>query len=174
MPASHLFFIRAVNLGGTAMLPMADLRTMAAELGGTDVSTYIASGNLLCTPPDDAFVQSLEGEIEKRFGFFREVMPRSRQEVQTAMDAHPFEVIDPKSSYVSFLTGAPIRAALADAEAIETGDDRWSVIGREQHIRYAVSAGQPQMKGDRIMRALGVVGTARNLLTVQKLLELSA
>jgi uncharacterized protein (DUF1697 family) len=54
-----------------------------------------------------------------------------------------------------------------------TGDDRWEVIGRDLHIRYADGAGRTQMKGDAAGRALAVPGTARNLNTVHKLLELA-
>ena len=48
----RVHLLRAVNVGG-AKLPMAELREVAAGLGATDVSTYIASGNLICTPPGD-------------------------------------------------------------------------------------------------------------------------
>ncbi len=178
--AERIVFIRAINVGGTARLPMAELREIAVELGATDVSTYIASGNLLCTPPADpagsggaAFDRALEDAIEARFGFRRDVISRSVDEVDSARAAHPFEVIVPKLSFVTFLTAAPTRAATEKAEQYPTGDDRWAVIGRDLHIRYAVSPASPQMKADAIGRALGVPGTARNLLTVQKVIELA-
>ncbi len=41
------------------------------------------------------------------------------------------------------------------------------------HIRYANGAGRPDMKVDSIGRALKVPGTARNLNTVKKLIELA-
>lgn len=172
---SRVVLIRAVNVGGTAKLPMSDLRAIAEGLGAAEVSTYIASGNLLCTPPGnpEVFDRELEKTIELQFGFFREVISRSRAELAAALAAHPFEVIEPKWSYVTFLAGTPAASAIAKAEGFETGDDRWQVIGRELHIRYAAGAGQPHMKADAIGRALGVAGTARNLLTVRKLLHLT-
>lgn len=166
--------LRAVNVGG-AQVPMAELRAIATELGATDVSTYIASGNLIADVPGktDDFDRSLEQTIEQRFGFFRDVISRTPEQVRTALDAHPFEVVEPKYSYLSFLTAEPAPAAIAKAETYETGDDRWQVIGTELHIRYAHGAGRPEMKADSIGRALGVPGTARNLNTVRKLLELA-
>ena len=168
-------FIRAINLGGTGRLPMAQLRDIAVELGATDVSTYIASGNLLCTPSDDpvVFDRALEDVIESRFGFRRDVISRSVDEVDAARVAHPFEVIVPKLSFVTFLTSTPSAAGIETAQQYPTGDDRWEVIGRDLHIRYALSPARPQMKGDAIGRALGVPGTARNLLTVRKVVELA-
>lgn len=47
----RIILVRAVNVGGTARLPMAPWRTLAESLGATEVTSYIASGNQLCTPP---------------------------------------------------------------------------------------------------------------------------
>jgi len=173
-PRVRIHLLRAVNVGG-AKLPMAGLREVAQELGATEVSTYIASGNLLAVPPGepDAFDRALEKAVEERFGFFREVISRSRDEVSAALAAHPFEVVEPKFSYVTFLTAVPTSAAIATAREVATGEDRWDVIGREMHVRYADGAGRPQMKDATIGRRLGVAGTARNLNTVQKLIDLT-
>lgn len=171
----RLVLIRAVNVGGTGKLPMQQWRELAESLGARDVSTYIASGNMLCTPPGDpaAFDRAMERAIEQRHGFFREVISRSRDEAIAALAAHPFEVVEPKYSYITFLTGTPTAEALAKARTFETGDDCWEVIGRELHLRYANGAGRPQLKEAAIGRALGVAGTARNLNTVRKLVELA-
>ena len=75
----RIHLLRAVNVGG-AKLPMADLRALATSLGATDVSTYIASGNLICEPPGDPaeFDRALEAAVDEQFGFFREVISQPR------------------------------------------------------------------------------------------------
>lgn len=170
----RIVLLRAVNVGGAGNLPMADLRAIAEELGATDPRTYIASGNLVADVPGDgdAFDRALEKAVEERFGFFRDVISRTPEQVRTALDAHPFEIVEPKYSYLSFLLNAPTPEAVQQAAAFPTHDDRWQVIGSELHLRYADGAGRPQMKADAIGRALGTPGTARNLNTVRKLLEL--
>ncbi|AWB93908.1 DUF1697 domain-containing protein [Aeromicrobium chenweiae] len=172
---TRIVLLRAVNVGG-AQLPMAELRAIAGDLGATDVSTYIASGNLVADVPDDprTFDRALERAVEERFGFFRDVISRTPEEVAAALAAHPFEVLQPKFSYISFLAAEPDAAAIARAETYETGDDDWRVIGAEMHIRYANGAGRPAMKADSIGRALQVPGTARNLNTVTKLVQLAS
>jgi uncharacterized protein (DUF1697 family) len=172
--STRIIFLRAVNVGGT-QLPMAELREIAADLGATDVSTYIASGNLIADVPGTGadFDRALEQAIEKRYGWFRDIMSRTPAQVSRALNAHPFEVTEPKYSYVSFLADKPTAEAIAKAETYETGDDQWMVIGTELHIRYANGAGRPQMKSDSIGRALKTPGTARNLNTVRKLIELA-
>lgn len=163
-------------MGGTAKVPMAELRALAESLGARDVSTYIASGNLLCTPPADHadFDRELEAAIEERFGFFREAISRTRSELSAALRRHPFEVVDPKTSAIMFLSSKPPAAAVEEAAYLSVGEDRWQVIGSDLHIRYAHSPGRAQMNVPAVVKALGVAGTARNLLTVQKLIELMA
>jgi uncharacterized protein (DUF1697 family) len=172
--STRIVLLRAVNVG-PAQLPMAQLKEIATELGATDPRTYIASGNLVADVPGEpaAFDRALERAVEERFGFFRDVISRTPAQVRAALDAHPFEVVEPRYSYVSFLAAEPTAAAIATAETYGTGDDQWQVIGAEMHIRYANGAGRPQMKADAIGRALGVPGTARNLNTVKKLVEMA-
>lgn len=172
----RIVLVRAVNVGGTAKLPMAVWRELAASLGASDVVTYIASGNMVCTVAGDphTFDRALEQAVKERCGFFREVISRTRDEVCAALDAHSFEVVDPASSYVCFLSDEPAAEAIAAAHELRTGEDRWDVVGREMHLRYAHGAGRPQMSDVAIGRALGVSGTARNVRTVRKLIELSA
>ncbi|MCW2839892.1 MAG: hypothetical protein JWR55_1375 [Aeromicrobium sp.] len=171
---TRIVLLRAVNVG-PAQLPMAELRAVATDLGATDARTYIASGNLVADVPGDAdaFDRALEKAVEERFGFFRDVISRTPEQVRTALDAHPFDIVEPKYSYVSFLLTSPAAAAIEKAESYDTHDDRWQVIGTEMHIRYAHGAGRPEMNSEAIGRALGTPGTARNLNTVRKLLALT-
>lgn len=170
----RVVLIRAVNVGG-AKLPMADLRAMAAELGATNISTYIASGNLLCEPSGAAatFDRALEKSITERFGYSREVISRSRDELATALEAHPFPIRDPKFSYVYCLTGTPAADKVATFADRQFGSDEFTVIGNDLHIRYDEGAGVSKLTAPVIAKGLGVQGTGRNLKTVQKLIDLA-
>jgi len=57
--------LRAVNVGGRK-LPMAELRALCADLGWSDVATYIQSGNLVFTAPGRA--EGIEAELETAIG----------------------------------------------------------------------------------------------------------
>lgn len=170
----RVVFIRAVNVGG-AKLPMAELKELAAELGATDISTYIASGNLLCAPPGKAaeFDRALEAAIKTRYGYFREVISRTPAQLQKALDTHPFEIVEPRYSYVYFLTGKPAAKAVKAFAAMDFGGDEYRVIGEDLHIRYRDGAGQSDLDAKAVAKALGVQGTGRNLNTVRKLIDLA-
>jgi len=167
--------LRAVNVGG-AKLPMARLRDIATDLGARDVATYIASGNLIADVDGDpdAFDRALEQAIEAEFGYFREAISRTHNELVAARAAHPFEIIEPKYSYVSFCLTAPTPEAIAAGRDVPTGDDEWAMVGRDLHLRYAHGAGRPELKTDMLLRRLAVPTTARNLNTVDQLITLTA
>jgi len=168
----RVLLLRAVNVGGCAM-PMADLRNLAEELGATAVSTYIASGNLICTPPGDpaTFDRALEAAIHTRFGFFREVVSRTPAELQSALDAYPFDRTEPQWCHIYFLSAAPTPQAAAALGAKSPEDI--SVIGNDLHIRYHHGVAASKLTATLIHRTLNVIGTGRNLATVGKLIALA-
>ena len=172
--ARRLLFVRAVNVGG-CKLPMREFQELLTELGAKNVKTYIASGNAIVDidGDPDQFDRAVENEMEKRFGWFREVISRSPQEVRRALDAYPFEVAVPKYAYVTFLAGEPEDENLASARSIDTGKDRWSIAGRDMYVQYNEGAGKANPGIEKASRRLKVPGTARNLNTVQKVLELA-
>jgi uncharacterized protein (DUF1697 family) len=172
MPRVHL--IRAVNVGG-AKLPMAELREIAVELGATDVSTFIASGNLLCDPPGKPvdFDRALELAIQRRYGYFREVISRSRAQVQKALRAYPFEVSDLRFSHIYFLTAKPTAPAVKALGERDLGHDEAQVIGQDLHLRYGGGVHETKLTSPVIAKVLGVQGTGRNIQTVAKLVELA-
>ncbi|MDH6180147.1 uncharacterized protein (DUF1697 family) [Microbacteriaceae bacterium SG_E_30_P1] len=172
---TYALFVRAVNVGG-AKLPMAEFRGMLEELGAADVRTYIASGNAVLDlggEPDD-FARSVERELESRYGYRREVMLRTPEELRDALAAHPFEVIDERFSYIAMLSAEPSADGLAAASGVRASDDLWQVIGRELHLRYTNGAGKAELNQETLARRLGVAATARNLRTIGKLIDLSS
>lgn len=176
--STRILLVRAVNVGG-AKLPMAEFREMLAELGAENVRTYIQSGNAVVELAGDAaeavaFDRLVETAMKERYGYFREVISRSPAELKAALEQHPFEVIELRLSYIVPLTATPAAEAVEKAREVETGDDRWALIGSDIHIRYANGAGRAELDMNKVFRRLGVQGTARNLNTVQKLIELAA
>lgn len=171
---TRILLVRAVNVGG-AKLPMAEFRALLTELGAENARTYIQSGNAVVGIAGDAaaFDRAVEAALTERYGYVREVISRSPDELQTALEQHPFEVIEPKYSYIVPLTGLPTEAAIARAREISCGNDRWENIGADVHIRYANGAGRAELDMNKVFKRLGVQGTARNLNTVRALIELA-
>lgn len=172
--STRIILVRAVNVGG-ATLPMAQFRAMLTELGATEVRTYIASGNAVVDLEGDpvAFDRAVEAAIHDRFGFSREVLSRTPAQLRESLAAHPFEVVDAARSYIAFLSATPESNTVDAAADLPTGPDRWALSGRELHLCFADGMGRATLNLDRLLKTLGVAGTARNLRTVQALIDLA-
>ena len=110
-----LALLRAINVGGHNKVPMAELRALASEVGFTEVSTYIASGNLLFSSEksDAACAAELTAGLVQRFGFGVDVVVISAETLRRVVEAHPFADGDPKRVHLG-LCSVPITDAALD------------------------------------------------------------
>src|SRR6478672_13817528 len=58
----YLVLLRGINVGGRNKVPMAALRELLESHGHTNVSTYIASGNVILT--SDRTAAAIKRELE--------------------------------------------------------------------------------------------------------------
>ncbi|MFT4001641.1 MAG: DUF1697 domain-containing protein [Rhizobium sp.] len=160
--------LRAVNVGGTGMLSMADLKALCEGIGFTDVSTYIQSGNVLFrTADDEATVQArLEQALAEKMGQSPGVILRGRLELEKVADGSPFPHAEPNYLLVSFLPAAPPKDALD--KLVAPGGEEVHIAGREIYVHYPDGSGRSKLK----LPALKA-GTSRNLNTVRKLAEMA-
>jgi uncharacterized protein (DUF1697 family) len=59
---TYVLLLRGINVGGKNKISMADLRSYLEQSGYSDVTTYIASGNVLVRT--DKAVERVQAEIE--------------------------------------------------------------------------------------------------------------
>lgn len=165
---THLAFIRAINVGGKNILPMADLRAIFTSLGCSDVSTYIQSGNVLFNAPA-RLAASLPAKapkaIEKQFGFAPAVMVRAKEELPAE---HPFYTpgIEDKLLFVAFLND-PAKPITIDPAKL--GSDRLEVRNRELFIHYTSGPIKTKLTAPYLDKLLGQPSTFRNWRTVTTL-----
>lgn len=87
----YVALLRGVNVGGKNRVPMADLREVFETAGHAEVSSYIASGNVLFSSAESATAleQSLEKAIEARFGFAIVVVVVSHTQLRRVVERAP-------------------------------------------------------------------------------------
>ncbi len=164
---THLALLRAVNVGGTGLLPMAELRALAEGLGFARVRTHLASGNLLVDSPlsADAVQDRLSEALAQRQGRAVGVVMRTAADLARVLDEQPFRDAAPNRVLVSFLPG-PVRAdALATVR--HQADEQIALLAQEVVVHYGAGMGSSKL---RVPAA--EAGTARNLNTVAALLRL--
>lgn len=165
----YVALLRAINVGGTGTLPMAELKAICEGLGFTDVKTYIQSGNVLFrSDVSEAKVQkALENALAERMGKPPGVVLRGRGELQRIVDEAPFASAKPNFLLVTFLPEPPPADALE--KLVAPDGEEVQISGREIYVHFPNGSGKSKLK----LPALKP-GTARNLNTVRKLAELAA
>ncbi len=112
---TYVALLRAVNVGGTGKLPMADLRKVLEGLGFKNVETYIQSGNVVFDAAGSAAKvrAAIAAGLEKLMGTPVEVMVRTHEDLSRIIAGNPFAAeaaADGARVHVGFLAGRPRRA----------------------------------------------------------------
>lgn len=164
---AYAALLRAVNVGGTGKLPMADLRAMAESLGYRHVRTYIASGNVLFESDDDAAAvkAALEARLADYAGKAVPVMVRTRDALRAVLASNPFPDAAGNRVVILFLDVAPAADTLATVKG--QSDERMALGPREIWVDYGAG-----MRDSKLQFPAMKLGTGRNRNTVEKLVAM--
>ena len=167
--ASLIALLRAVNVGGTGKLPMSELKAMCEELGFSDVSTYIASGNVVfASRKSEAAVKAaLEKRLETYAGKPVGVLVRTADEMARVLADNPFPKLAPNRTMAVFLDCAPPADTLAGVRGQK--DEKIKLGRREIYVHYGEGMGQ-----SKLVIPAAKLGTARNMNTVAVLAKMAA
>jgi uncharacterized protein (DUF1697 family) len=165
----YIALLRAINVGGTGKLPMADLKALCTELGFRRIETYIASGNVIFD--HDMPAARVQAQLEKRLiayaGKTVGVFVRTASEMRTILKRNPFADKEPGLTYSFFLNEKPRFGALDDVRG-RVGEEL-RLGQREIYVYYPTGMGK-----SKLQIPAAKLGTSRNLNTVAKLVEMSS
>lgn len=166
---TYVALLRAVNVGGTGKLPMAELKAMCEAEGFEQVQTYIASGNVVFKAKVTA--QRVKAALTQRLASYAgkpvEVLVRTAQEMVEVLAVNPFPDAPGNRTVVIFLDAAPTADTLGQ---IRGQNDEQVQLGRRE-IYVAYGSG---MANSKLKIPAATQGTARNINTVTKLTEMAA
>jgi uncharacterized protein (DUF1697 family) len=166
---AYVALLRAVNVGGTGKLPMAELRAMAEAAGFAKVRTYIASGNLVFESDLDepAVKATLEAALKAHAGKPVGVVVRTAAEMADVVAANPYPKAPANRTVAIFLDAPPPAGFLAAVTGHAT--EEIAPGRREVYVHYPDGQGNSKLK---IPAARA--GTARNLNTIATLAAYAA
>ena len=170
---AHRFvaLLRGINVGGHNILSMADLRMLVAECGGSDVESYIQSGNVIFSHDNaDAagFSARLQAAIGSRFGFEPSILSLAADQYRAAMDAVPFFPSDPKHLHLYFMAAPPPDPDLVAIENDRGENEAARLIGAIFYLHAPDGVARSRL-ATTAEKHLGVPATARNWRTAQKI-----
>ena len=164
----YVAFLRAINVGGH-VVKMDRLRQIFEQLPIRNVSTFIASGNVLFESAAAAIhlEASIELQLRKHLGYPVATFIRSIPELQQVAARDPFEG-DDGTLYVGFLKRQPAPAAARTLSACSNDTDRFRVNGREVYWLGKAGFSGSTFSGAKLEKIVGPA-TLRNVTTVRRL-----
>lgn len=173
----RIALLRAVNVGGRKVM-MAELRAACEAAGFRNVSTYIASGNLLFAPRADPAEEEAELErvIQAAFGIAVPVIVRAGTAWPGYLAACPMpDVADAEPNRLLMLLPkhAPRPNAMQVLQARAAPEERLALAGDAFWIHHGSGIARSKLTPDAIDRALGSPATGRNYNTIARLADLA-
>ena len=171
----YVAFLRAVNVGGR-VVKMNELRAICESIPLDQVSTFIASGNVVFD--SQRARASLETSIEKKLrtalGYEVTTMVRAAPDLQGIVKHVTERGLEEGSStrlYVGFLKLAPVAATVKAVTALSNDIDVLSVKGSELYWICRATFTESTIAGARLEKLLRGPATFRNFNTVRRLAE---
>jgi uncharacterized protein (DUF1697 family) len=184
---THVALLRGINVGSHNQVAMADLRALVADMGHTDVTTYLRSGNVIFTAAagtagaaSEELAADLERAIAKALDLRLRVVVAGGAEVARVVRDNPYpEEPNPKLLHAVFLSedpGADLaeRVATVQAAVAAKGSrDTARIVGRALYLHTPDGFGRSEIGATLskigAKKETGLAGTARNWATVTAL-----
>lgn len=165
--------LRGVNVGGKTKVAMADLRACFAELGFSEIKTYVNSGNVVFSGRK-ASLAKVEKAIADVAGWEVPVVLRTQDDLKDILEADPLgDVATNAARYmVSFADRRLDPGKVADLDPAELAPEAFAIRGREAYLWLPDGVQRSPLFKAVNEKRLGARLTARNWRTVEKLASL--
>lgn len=175
----YIALLRGINVSGHKLIPMAELRTLCAEIKLKNVRTYIQSGNIIFNSAEkssESLEQKISAAILKKFGHQVVVKVITVPELAEILSKNPFlnfPDFNPVSMYFSLLMDTPHPENIQKLPANQKTGDQWHIINTIFYLYCPDGYGKTKLSNPFIEQKLKCVSTTRNWKTMYALLEMA-
>ena len=174
MAERYLIMPRGINVGTGNRVPMATLRSKLTGLGYTDVVSILNSGNVIvsaesdCTEDITVAVQRL---LRDEFNVSVPCIVRTANQIREVIARNPLRdlVSEPSRYLVNFLSDEPDSEAVGVLLSEDHSPEAIAIEGAEAYVWTPDGVKAMTLSYAYLERRLGVVATARNWNTVQRI-----
>lgn len=171
----YVALLRGINLG-RRNVKMERLREIFQEIDFSDVSTYIASGNVVFSAAEgdaDRLTRTIEAGLRDGLGYDVATILRTGPEMVTVARHEPFPGVSAVGKVplnVAFLRRPASVEMRERVLALRSPEDDFHVHGREIYWLARLGIGR-STAARAIEKLLAGQGTVRNINTVRKIAE---
>ena len=173
---TYVAFLRAINLGATRKFPKDAIKAATEAAGGSDVETYINTGNVRLTHPARS-VAKVQAALERAYAaeaVFEVPTVVFTTKDLAALTARAEELHaehDPAGQhYVTLYATAPTAEAVEAAHALDHAGEVVVVDGRAAYVLLEGNIHTSRLLASKELTALGQ-GTARTVKVLRTVTE---
>jgi uncharacterized protein (DUF1697 family) len=164
-------FLRGINLGGHNV-KKDQLIKIFESVGAQDVTTFIASGNVVFEAASKPTEAAAERAFESALGYAAPTFIRTTTQLKRIVDRRPFDGRGPETGgtlHVGFLKKKGAAGAL---KKLETDNDELHVDGTTVYWHtHTARMSDSTVNPAKIEKALGQQSTFRSIKTLYNILE---
>ncbi len=171
----YVCILRGINVGGRNKVLKDDLIELFEGLNYKFVNTYIQSGNIGFSDPENRSITDLEIAIQLEivdwFDLGIPVIVRSQKEMEELVNNNPFGTEE--NVHLTFLKEKPSNEALKNIEKYNFPPDEYKIVGKNIYLKCGDKYSKTKLNNQFFERYLKVNATTRNWKTVKKLNQLA-
>jgi len=173
---TYLSILRGINVSGTKLIKMADLKLLYESLGYRNVKTYIQSGNVIFDSESNKDIaKSIEKAITEKYNFEVPVILRTAEELKDIVNKNIFiadKDTDVTKLHVTFMEEEPSYANIDKIKDIDHLPDKFLISGKEINVYCPNGYGKTKINNNYFENKLKVSCTTRNWRTLNELLNM--
>ncbi|RZL35093.1 MAG: DUF1697 domain-containing protein [Rubrivivax sp.] len=158
---------RGINVGKAKRLAMADLKALLVELGATNVSTLLNSGNAVFDLKKKLTADKIRAAVLAKLGVDAAVILKTADEWAVMAAELPIQEADDPSRLLVAVTAD--EASLKAAVGIVADSGERFVVTTHAAYLWCGNGILESQAAVALLKQLGASGTTRNWATVQKL-----
>ncbi len=176
---TYISILRGINVSGQKLVKMEVLRKLYEDLGFSQITTYLQSGNVIFNFNDEdpgKLSRKIFDEIRNNIGFEVPVIVLTIDNLKQIIDNNPFTK-DPNLNlsdlYVTFLASTPLKFDLQGIfDKRQNGEDCF-LSNNAVYLYCPNGYGRTKLTNNFLESKLKVVATTRNWKTTNELLKLA-
>lgn len=174
----YISLLRGVNVAGKNKIKMLELRELYESLGFTDVVSYIQSGNVIFSSPNDnkiSLSESITSKVAAIFGIKVAVLIKTKKELQRIITNNPFVTNadqDISKLHVTLLFKKATDKAIHKLHTVPLKNDQFQALADAICLYCPNGYGRTKLTNTYLERVLDVPATTRNFKTIRTLHEL--
>jgi uncharacterized protein (DUF1697 family) len=178
---TYIALLRGINVSGKNKIKMVDLKQLLLNLGYTDITTYIQSGNVIFKSniKDKVVIEkTIISAITNHFNLTIKVLIITKSELNTIFNSNPFlnndASIDSSKLHVTILDKKPNFETILNLETFKNNsNDEFKFVNNIIYLYCPNGYGKTKLTNNLFENKLKIAATTRNWKTITKLFELS-